>query len=246
MIARDRYSSCERASASRAGVWYSRISSMAHMKLHRLAALFVVACGSPQGLDEDAFPDQYAQGAVGGVQQPSGAAGAGVLGGGAGAGTGIAGAGSSLGNAGSPGVGAGGASGSGNVNPPAPSAGAGGAPPPAGTAGAGSSAPPPPPPASSGNACDGAPVLRSACGGLGCHSGTIPPDLASPGVEMRLVGVASNCNGLPYIGAGESFLLDKLDPMPPCGGLQMPLGGMLSADDRACLEDWAAEIGGGG
>lgn len=217
-----------------------------------LATLLIVACGSPQGLDEDQFPDQYAGqisasggtgalppvGNTGGTSSTGGSGGSGNLGGSSGA---------PAANGGSGGSGGGGVGGSGSAQA---TGGTGGSVP--GTGGTGGATPPPP----AGNCPDDITVLfnrpsaQGGCADGGCHTaGGFPPDLVSPNVEMRLLNVASSCQGRPFVGANDSFLLEKIeDAQPGCGGLQMPLAATqnLSASDKQCIADWVAEVGGGG
>jgi hypothetical protein len=90
-------------------------------------------------------------------------------------------------------------------------------------------------------------LLAARCGG--CHNATSPAkglDLRSPGLGVRTVGVASSCQGRPYLvnGAGTptGHLLDKIEgPIPGCGN-QMPVGGpALSEQEKACVREWAAQ-----
>jgi hypothetical protein len=223
-----------------------------------LAALLIVSCGSPQGLEEDQFPDQYDQAATasGGTSgAPVGNAGRGGSGGSANLGgtSGNGGAGGSSGsgatNGGSGGTGSSGSAGSGNASG-AGGSGSGQA----GTSGTGGSGGAQQQPA--GNCPDditllfNRPSAQGGCADGGCHvANGFPPDLVSPNVEMRLLNVASNCQSRPYIGAADSFLLEKLeDSTPGCGGAQMPFLAVqnLSAADRQCIANWIDDVGGGG
>jgi len=94
---------------------------------------------------------------------------------------------------------------------------------------------------------DGVALLAMRCGG--CHnpmSAAKGLDLRSPGLGMRTVGVASTCQGRPLVGTGpgapSGHLLDKMEgPVPGCGN-QMPFGGpALSAQEKACIREWAAQ-----
>jgi hypothetical protein len=81
-----------------------------------------------------------------------------------------------------------------------------------------------------------------------CHvPGATAPDLVSPGVEMRLVNVTSQCNGRPYIGAADSYLADKIAGSPPECGLAMPffMPQALSQADEDCILNWIEEVSGG-
>jgi hypothetical protein len=81
--------------------------------------------------------------------------------------------------------------------------------------------------------------------GAGCHEPPSPQqglDLVTAGVGTRLLSSASHCNGLPFISASNSYLVEKVGPTPPCGQT-MPYGGApLSAQDLACLEAYAASL----
>jgi hypothetical protein len=221
-----------------------------------LASLLIVACGSPQGIDEDQFPDQYA-----GQANPSGGSSANPPVGNAGGtgGTGNAGGngGSTSGGSGGSGAaatnggsGGGGSAGTGNAAGTGGAGGTGGSN--LGTGGTGGGIQQPP----AGNCPDDITVLfnrpsaQGGCADGGCHTaGGFPPDLVSPNVEMRLLNVTSTCQSRPFIGANDSFLLEKIEsPAPACGGFQMPFGATqnLSAADRQCIADWVEEVGGGG
>lgn len=91
------------------------------------------------------------------------------------------------------------------------------------------------------------PAEQGGCGGGACHvPGATAPDLVSPNPELRLVDVTSQCNQRPYIGAGDSFLGEKIAGVPECG-LAMPffMPQALSADDEACILAWIDEVSGG-
>jgi len=90
-------------------------------------------------------------------------------------------------------------------------------------------------------------LLSMKCGG--CHNPMNPAkglDLRSPGLAARVVDVASTCQGRPLLvgrtGSPAGHLLDKMDgPVPGCGN-QMPFGGpALTAQERACLHEWAVQ-----
>ena len=85
------------------------------------------------------------------------------------------------------------------------------------------------------------------CGSAICHGGqaTSPAahlDLTSPGVEHRLVGVASeSCPGELRIdpdAPDESFLLGKITEPPAACGDRMPIVGILSTNEIACIRAW--------
>ena len=119
-----------------------------------------------------------------------------------------------------------------------------------------------------GPTCDVEEVLRTSCGRVGCHDATWMTaglDLATPGVQARLIDVPAthaditcdNPDGgaLPVlcVPAGcvpgqklidlanpeQSKLLQKLAGTQGDCGQQMPMApGMLSEEDRTCLEEW--------
>lgn len=88
-------------------------------------------------------------------------------------------------------------------------------------------------------------ILASAtCSGPGCHAAEAPnvaPDLISPGVADRLVNVATaGCTDRFLVDSANpaaSYLLESLKPAPGCGS-QMPIGGVLTAEEIACVEEW--------
>ena len=110
---------------------------------------------------------------------------------------------------------------------------------------------PPPMPDAAPSACapgqDAVAFIGARCGG--CHNAMSPAkglDLRSPGLGARTVGIASSCQGRPYLVAGPGapvgHLLDKIEgPVPGCGN-QMPVGGpALSDQEKACVREWAAQ-----
>lgn len=195
-----------------------------------LAAL-IIACGAPAELDEGLFPASYSD-------DETGSAGSAPLGG-----TG----GSVAGTGGAPPVGGGGSGiPAGGSGAPAVAAGAGGTPVAAGGAGA----------APGGDCPADITVLFNrqledgGCAGGLCHQpGGTRPDLISPDPLSRLVGVASNCNGLPYIGTSpDDSLISLKITTPPAGcGLAMPfsLPDALSPAEEACILAWVADNAGG-
>lgn len=97
-------------------------------------------------------------------------------------------------------------------------------------------------------------IFKPSCGTLGCHTGeqfaAAGLDLTAPGVGERILSHTSDqCGGLPLVDPDDiegSFFNQKLDPEPPCGS-QMPSGmGALSADERACLNEYLERLVGGG
>ena len=141
--------------------------------------------------------------------------------------------------------------------PPANDGGGQASPPPASETPPADGSASPPPAAAAGGGAGGCPdditVLfnrpaeQGGCGGGACHvPGATAPDLVSPNPELRLVDVTSQCNQRPYIGAGDSFLGEKIAGVPECG-LAMPffMPQALSADDEACILAWIDEVSGG-
>jgi hypothetical protein len=91
------------------------------------------------------------------------------------------------------------------------------------------------------------PIQQGGCQGAGCHiPGNTSPDLVSPNPAERLLNVASTCNGRPYIGADDSFLVNKITGTPPECGSPMPflMPELLSAADEACILAWVDEVAG--
>ncbi len=85
----------------------------------------------------------------------------------------------------------------------------------------------------------------------GCHTGSAAAanlDLASPGVEVRLVGKTNAmCGGLlvDSRNPAESVFYKKLSDKPPCG-TRMPPSVALSAQDQQCILTWIGSVGAGG
>ncbi len=230
-------------------------------RLLGLGVLTWLGCGAPAELDEDIFP---ALGATGYTVTAAGAASTGgpintpAANGGA---SNVA-----VANGGAPSVPAGGRGGGSSVAPPSGAAGAagaasavgmgaGGSPPTGGGAGQTGS---PPAVGGSGQASGGCPdditvlfnrpATDGGCDGNGCHRpGGTGPDLVSPNPEARLLDVQSKCMGRPYIGADDSFLVDKISGAPPQCGLAMPFltPQSLSAADEQCIIQWVEEVSGG-
>ncbi|MDC0722163.1 Ig-like domain-containing protein [Nannocystis bainbridge] len=85
------------------------------------------------------------------------------------------------------------------------------------------------------------PIFSASCG---CHLSGMPPKglvLSEGSAFAALVGVDSMGQpGTPHVDPGNSagsWLITKLNPAPPVG-LQMPEGGMLSADQIALIAAW--------
>lgn len=214
--------------------------------------LIAFGCGSPGDLDRSLFPELEATG-YGGQSGIAGAAAGGMFGGG-GSGPGGAGVGGAgLGGAGVGGAGLGGSApvgaAGGSVGGTGPGAGgqASGGQGGSGTSGAGGTE-------ATGSCPDDITVLldrpgsEGGCAGAGCHvSGGTPPDLTSPGVEARVFGIVSNCNGRPYVSADDSIIENKITATPPDCGSAMPLFNVnaLNAEDKACIIEWIDELGAG-
>lgn len=123
--------------------------------------------------------------------------------------------------------------------------------------------PPPPPPGGGGGgsygdagtggggSCNGSatlsgdvqPILSSSCGG--CHGGLVPSggvSLAAGNTYGSLVGVTSNCNGMPFVDPGNpsnSYLMSLVTGQGLClGGSRMPLGGALSQSQIDTISAW--------
>jgi len=206
-------------------------------------ALCLAACGSPAGLDEEAFPtlDQTGYVSAGGTTQ--------VVSGGQGGSSGAAlSAGGSAGASVSSNTG-------GGAQASAGSGSNGGS----GTTGGsmmGSSGCP-----SDVTTLFARPIAQGGCTsgqGGGCHeAGSQKPDLVSPNVAMRLLNVASTCkktsSGMtvaprPYIGAMDSFLEEKIAGTPDQScGLSMPffMPDALSPADEQCIIQWIDQVAGG-
>ncbi len=94
-------------------------------------------------------------------------------------------------------------------------------------------------------------LFANKCGGSICHGGgaTTPQgglDLTSPGLPARLVGVpAQECGGFLRVDPSDpdrSFLLAKLIEPPAGCGDRMPLVGMLSPAEIACVRAYVHSI----
>jgi hypothetical protein len=91
-------------------------------------------------------------------------------------------------------------------------------------------------------------VFQQTCTFAACHDADAPEaglDLQSAGVEARLVGVASTCDGSTIVEAGspeQSLLFSKIFGNPGCGD-RMPLAGSQLPDtDLACFSDWISGL----
>ena len=90
-------------------------------------------------------------------------------------------------------------------------------------------------------------LFLEKCGSSICHGGQSSDpaadlDLTSPGIAARLVNVpAEECAGLVRIDPANpdnSFLLGKIIEPPAGCGDRMPLVGLLSANEIACIRAW--------
>ena len=90
-------------------------------------------------------------------------------------------------------------------------------------------------------------VFKDKCAMAACHAAnTMQTDLASPGVEDRLIGKKPTqgvCASKVLIttDGSSSLLLEKLKDSPSCG-TKMPLGSSLSASDLTCFMDWVNAV----
>jgi hypothetical protein len=101
--------------------------------------------------------------------------------------------------------------------------------------------------------CGALAMIRSKCAMSDCHSASSKRgdlDLESPDPGPRLVGVVpdglndSKCAGQgAYLVAGSNpaagLFFDKLAITPPCGDRMPNRGVYLSANQVACLQEWA-------
>jgi hypothetical protein len=197
-----------------------------------------VACGTPGGIEDTSFPG-VADLRYTGVPGRNGTGGALSRGG-------------NTGRAGTSGVGAGGANGGGGRG---------------GAAGGGSQQNLPPGCTEDPIALMAKPFQQGGCQDPefgGCH-GADPeneesPDLLSPGVLERLLGVAAECDDVPGLvliapgrGLQGSFMANKLTPDFVCGEAdsgQMPTfpadpNSAVARATRTCLEAWITQVAGG-
>jgi hypothetical protein len=97
-----------------------------------------------------------------------------------------------------------------------------------------------------GGSCPDIPsFLTAKCGNAGCHPQGATLDLASAGVEARLVGKAASvtCGGAIFVNPADpagSLLYKKLNDSPPCGS-KMPLGSSLTQLEIDCIKTWIGE-----
>lgn len=95
-------------------------------------------------------------------------------------------------------------------------------------------------------------LFATKCAGV-CHAGTAPEaglDLASPGVEARLISAPSQtpfCEGRVMIDPeaadpAEHLLIDKVEADPSCGS-QMPMNAEpLTLTEVECLRRWVDDV----
>jgi len=105
-------------------------------------------------------------------------------------------------------------------------------------------------------------IITSTCAIGGCHNASTSPSLngglnltVDSGIATRLVGVMSGANGAsmcrgslaaPYLDDNSNpatgLLIDKLKPNPSCG-VQMPeVPPYLTANQLACVIQWATTL----
>lgn len=94
-------------------------------------------------------------------------------------------------------------------------------------------------------------LFATKCGSAICHGGQSSDpaahlDLTSPGVEHRLVGIRSeSCSGELRIdpdAPDQSFLLAKITEPPAACGDRMPIVGILSTNEIACIRSWIHSV----
>jgi hypothetical protein len=131
----------------------------------------------------------------------------------------------------------------------AQTAGTGGGEPAGGAAGAGMStggtAGEDPPP----GGCEGFAILQENCNGPSCH-GTGAPYANFAGTEEEALAFVGESGTTTCSAEGplldpenpkQSIIVQKVNGTVPCGGA-MPIGGELTEDEIACLEEWIATL----
>ncbi|MBM4374736.1 MAG: hypothetical protein FJ095_06605 [Deltaproteobacteria bacterium] len=94
-------------------------------------------------------------------------------------------------------------------------------------------------------------IFAISCSMTSCHNPTDAAgelDLATPGLESRLVDVASaSCKALRVAPSKpeESLLYQKSAQEKPVCGDRMPVGAALSEQELGCVRDWIASLTGG-
>ncbi|MBT7796961.1 MAG: hypothetical protein HN556_08815, partial [Gammaproteobacteria bacterium] len=82
-------------------------------------------------------------------------------------------------------------------------------------------------------------VFDGSCALSGCHNGSVFPNLSSVSAFGAIVNVSSKQSSKLLIAPGsisDSYLIDKIKGTG--SGSRMPIGGVLSADQKALLENW--------
>ena len=96
-------------------------------------------------------------------------------------------------------------------------------------------------------------ILAESCGTTGCHDATSQAqeglDLLSPNVESRVVDVnaaGEGCTDQILVVAGDpdsSYLMNKILNTPGICGTQMPVVGILPANEIEVLRQWIVDLG---
>ncbi|MBT7725373.1 MAG: hypothetical protein HN739_21195, partial [Gammaproteobacteria bacterium] len=84
-------------------------------------------------------------------------------------------------------------------------------------------------------------VFDGSCALSGCHNGSVFPNLSSVSAFGAIVNVSSKQSSKLLIAPGsisDSYLIDKIKGTG--SGSRMPIGGVLSADQKALLENWVS------
>jgi hypothetical protein len=128
---------------------------------------------------------------------------------------------------------------------------AGGASEPASSGGSGQLPDDDEPGGTSGDGCDGFAVLVDNCGSSGCHGESSPYSNFAESEEAALAFVGesgeSSCATVgPLIdpeNPAASIIIQKVTASsPPCGTRMPVVGGPLSQEDVACLQDWIGSL----
>jgi hypothetical protein len=98
--------------------------------------------------------------------------------------------------------------------------------------------------------CDGFTIVQMRCGSVGCHGDTSPSPPPTQGdfgasEEAARAYIGQEGDGLcagegPIIDPDDpsaSVLVQKVDGSATCGS-PMPIGGTLTDDEIACIEEW--------
>ena len=96
-------------------------------------------------------------------------------------------------------------------------------------------------------------ILAESCGTTGCHDSSSQAqeglDLVSPNVESRVVdvnAVGDGCTDQILVVAGDpdsSYLMNKILNTPGICGTQMPVVGILPANEVEVLRQWIIDLG---